>query len=183
MVCAHSSVGLERVPDKDEVRSSNLRARIIVYASRPALLRRGSFALIPPPKRIRGWGRSSIGRALALQARGWRFDPARLHIKVLSLQRVATRLFSFRSTHLPASLYLRKALTLARFSGRLICRLRSSAHHLTATQYKYSCPRRKSSLSASAGDASNCSSSRLVARTSNLSACLITTVTPLRPTR
>ena len=34
------------------------------------------------------WGRSSIGRAPALQAGGWRFEPARLHF-VSVLQRIA----------------------------------------------------------------------------------------------
>ena len=55
---ACSSARLERTPDKREVGSSSL--------PRPTIL-------------IKYWGRSSVGRAVALQASGRRFDPVRLH--------------------------------------------------------------------------------------------------------
>lgn len=46
------------------------------------------------------WGRSSIGRALALQARGCRFDPGRLHAStgIKKLEEYAGRVRTDRTT-------------------------------------------------------------------------------------
>ncbi len=61
---AYSSVGLEHSPDKGKVSGSNpLRPTTSDYDV-------WSFG---------SGGCSSIGRALPLQGRGWRFDPAHLH--------------------------------------------------------------------------------------------------------
>jgi hypothetical protein len=64
---ACSSAWLERTPDKREVGSSSL--------PRPTILRCGAGYRPPANRR----GRSSVGRAPALQAGGRRFDPVRLH--------------------------------------------------------------------------------------------------------
>ena len=76
---ARSSVGLERTPDKREVGSSNLPGPIF------DLLLTIEYLLLPTivsqkkSKLMRFRGRSSTGRAPALQAGGCRFEPDRLH--------------------------------------------------------------------------------------------------------
>ena len=91
---ARSSVWLERTPDKRKVASSSLaRPTIVLVPSSagrepPARLAHGLTAgaqsRLPrlSPRRV-PWaqlrGRSSVGRATALQAVGRRFDPVRLH--------------------------------------------------------------------------------------------------------
>src|SRR5690606_23528032 len=70
-----SSFGLAPTPPRtmaDLAASCDLELEIWRLSAR----RLGRFATIPVPR-----GRSSIGRALALQARGCRFDPGRLHLK------------------------------------------------------------------------------------------------------
>ena len=67
---ACSSARLERTPDKREVGSSSLPRPTMLFQ-----LGDGSFSCVARLRR----GRSSVGRAVALQASGRRFDPVRLH--------------------------------------------------------------------------------------------------------
>ena len=80
---ARSSVGLERTPDKREVGSSNLPGPIILWkleVAKPKLENVRISELEFRISRDSGYrGRSSTGRAPALQAGGCRFEPDRLH--------------------------------------------------------------------------------------------------------
>ena len=69
---AHSSVGLERIPDKDEVPGSNPGAPT-------SAARRIGFPVGFASGFQLSWGRSSVGRAPLLQGGGRRFESDRLH--------------------------------------------------------------------------------------------------------